>query len=167
MDFKLLTVAVYVHATGSFFSIDRTEAVHKLGWVPTPQLVPKVNFVFISSRLFKLKSYLFSHSFAPFHISSMPTETPIVKTNGVVADKVVGEENPNLSAAIEAVKQSLPPGTSIHPDAAIAGYDREKLKDAAWRLTLALETPGDTVQRVAYYASVLILFHLQDLQLYR
>lgn len=32
---------------------------------------------------------------------------------------------------------------------------REHLKDAAEKLSLALETPGETVQRVAYYVSPL------------
>lgn len=35
-------------------------------------------------------------------------------------------------------------------DASGATYNRE-LKDVANRLNIALETPGDTVQRVAYY----------------
>lgn len=35
-------------------------------------------------------------------------------------------------------------------DALGATYNRE-LKDVAYRLSIALETPGDTIQRVAYY----------------
>jgi len=52
-----------------------------------------------------------------------------------------------VSALIAAVKDSLP------SDVSSQAYDREKLKDAAYKLTLALESPGDTVQRVAYYVS--------------
>lgn len=70
----------------------------------------------------------------------MPSQ--ILKTNGAVA-----KESPALSTLMNAVKNSLPSDTSSQE------YDREKLKDAAYNLTLALETPGDTVQRVGYYAS--------------
>ena len=50
-----------------------------------------------------------------------------------------------LWTCINTLKQSLP-SHNTH-------YDREKLKDAAHRLTLALETPGDTAQRVAFIVS--------------
>jgi hypothetical protein len=33
-------------------------------------------------------------------------------------------------------------------------YNREQLKDVAERLSIALETPGETCQRVTYYVSL-------------
>lgn len=42
-------------------------------------------------------------------------------------------------------------------DASGATYSRE-LKDVAYRLSIALETPGDTVQRVAYYVRTMPCF---------
>ena len=45
---------------------------------------------------------------------------------------------------IKSIKTLLP------EDASKGSFDREKLKEAATKLSLALETPGDTVQRVAY-----------------
>lgn len=45
---------------------------------------------------------------------------------------------------ITAIQGLLPKGHSGGP------YNREKLRDAAVKLSLALETPGDTVQRISY-----------------
>ena len=42
---------------------------------------------------------------------------------------------------------------------------RRHLKETAERLSLALETPGETVQRVAYYVSVLSSLSLPQNQL--
>ncbi|KAK0509442.1 hypothetical protein JMJ35_007836 [Cladonia borealis] len=54
-------------------------------------------------------------------------------------------QNPEVSALIESLRQSLlqrGPGGS---------YNREQLKETAERLSIALEPPGETCQRVAYY----------------
>ena len=49
-----------------------------------------------------------------------------------------------MEGAIAALKALLP------GDGSGGSYSREKLRDAAVKLSLALETPGDTVQRIAY-----------------
>lgn len=52
-----------------------------------------------------------------------------------------------ITALIASLQECLP---GNGPNKA---YDREKLKEAAEKLSIALETPGDTVQRVAYLVS--------------
>ena len=49
-----------------------------------------------------------------------------------------------MEASIAALKALLP------GDGSEGSYSREKLRDAAIKLSMALETPGDTVQRIAY-----------------
>ena len=49
-----------------------------------------------------------------------------------------------VEKSITTLKDLLP------KDGSGGSFDREKLRDAAHKLSLALETPGDTVQRVAY-----------------
>ena len=72
----------------------------------------------------------------------MPPQSPLVET-----DNASVQGDPVVSVLINAVKDSLPSDTSSQ------AYDRGKLKEAAYKLALALETPGDTVNRVAYYVS--------------
>lgn len=52
-----------------------------------------------------------------------------------------------IAALISSLKSSLP------GDGSPNSYDREKLKDVAHKLSLVLETPGETVLRVAYLVS--------------
>ena len=54
-------------------------------------------------------------------------------------------QNPEVPALIESLRQSLP---QKGPD---GSYNREQLKETAERLSIALETSGETCQRVAYY----------------
>ena len=56
-------------------------------------------------------------------------------------------QNSEVTALIDALKKAL----SANDPAAPA--TREYLKDTAEKLSLALETPGETVQRFAYYVS--------------
>ena len=58
-------------------------------------------------------------------------------------------QNPEVTALIAALKSNL----SVYDPAGPA--TRQHLKETAEQLSLALETPGETVQRVAYYVSVL------------
>ena len=63
------------------------------------------------------------------------------------------QEVPSDEKAVTTLIDSL---KSLLPDNASKGsYDRIRLKNVAERLSLALETPGDTAQRVAYYMSEL------------
>ena len=72
----------------------------------------------------------------------MHPQSPLVESDNATVQK-----DPALSVLMNAVKDSLPSDTSSQ------AYDRVKLKEAAYKLALALETPGDTVNRVAYYVS--------------
>ena len=54
-------------------------------------------------------------------------------------------QNLEVPALIESLRQALP---QKGPD---GSYNREQLKETAERLSIALETPGETCQRVAYY----------------
>ena len=71
----------------------------------------------------------------------MPPQSRLVET-----DKAPVQEDAVVSV-INAVKDSLPLDTSSQ------AYDRKKLREAAYKLVLALEKPGDTVNRVAYLVS--------------
>lgn len=53
--------------------------------------------------------------------------------------------DPIISNLINAVKGCLPSEPSSQD------YDRKKLKEAAYKLSVALESPGETMQRFAYY----------------
>ena len=59
-------------------------------------------------------------------------------------------QNPEVPALIESLKQSLP------QKGLDGSYNREQLKEVAERLSIALETPGETCQRVAYYVRPLV-----------
>ena len=59
-------------------------------------------------------------------------------------------QNPEVPALIESLRQSLP---QKGPD---GSYNREQLKETAERLSIALETSGETCQRVAYYVRQLV-----------
>ena len=72
----------------------------------------------------------------------MHPQSPLVESDNATVQK-----DPALSVLINAVKDNLPSDTPSQ------AYDRVKLKEAAYKLALALETPGDTVNRVAYYVS--------------
>ena len=64
--------------------------------------------------------------------------------------------NPEVTALIDALKKTLSASDPAGP------ATREHLKETAEKLSLALETPGETVQRVAYYvSSSLIRFYLK------
>ena len=54
-----------------------------------------------------------------------------------------------VSALIDTLRDSLPQKGSD------GSYNREQLKDVAERLSIALETPGETCQRVTYYVGLL------------
>lgn len=56
-------------------------------------------------------------------------------------------QNSEVTALIDALKKAL----SANDPAAPA--TRQYLKETAEKLSLALETPGETVQRIAYYVS--------------
>ena len=59
-------------------------------------------------------------------------------------DAFVPNSDADIKNLITAMKSLMP------KDGAGGSYDRAKLRQTASRLSLALETPGDTVQRVAY-----------------
>lgn len=59
--------------------------------------------------------------------------------------KASSTQSPEVTALIEDLKKTL----STNDPAALA--TREHLKETTEKLSLALETPGETVQRVAYY----------------
>lgn len=56
-------------------------------------------------------------------------------------------QNSEVTALITALKETLLANDPAGP------ATREHLKETAEKLSLALETPGETVQRVAYYVS--------------
>lgn len=64
-------------------------------------------------------------------------------TNGFHSSTKAG--NSEASSLIDSVRENLPSQGSD------GSFDREKLKRLAFELSIALETPGDTVQRIAYY----------------
>ena len=70
----------------------------------------------------------------------MTSQLPLVK-----AENAAVKEDPAVSDLISAVKERLP------SEASSQGYDRAKLRETAYKLALALETPGETFDRVAYY----------------
>ena len=59
-------------------------------------------------------------------------------------------QNPEVPALIASLRQSLP---QKGPD---GSYNRDQLKETAERLSIALETPGETCQRMAYDVSQLV-----------
>lgn len=63
-------------------------------------------------------------------------------------------ENPEVTALIAELKKNL----SVNEPAGAA--TRRHLKETAEQLSLALETPGETVQRVAYYVRALCYLSL-------
>lgn len=60
-------------------------------------------------------------------------------------NEVIAKEATTVSACIDVIQKSLPSHGSTD--------DRKKLREAAQKLALALETPGDTVQRIAHIVS--------------
>lgn len=60
-----------------------------------------------------------------------------------------------VTALVHELKEALSASDPAGPTT------RRHLKETAERLSYALETPGETVQRVAYYVSS-ILFHLPE-----
>ena len=67
-------------------------------------------------------------------------------SNGVnEASMAAPDKNPEVANLIASLKDCLSGNGSE------GSYDRERLKETAERLSIALETPGETVQRVAYY----------------
>ena len=64
----------------------------------------------------------------------------------------ISDQASEVTALITSLKDYLPRGDSE------GSYDRERLKEAAERLSIALETPGDTVQRIAYYVRMSFVF---------
>ena len=68
-------------------------------------------------------------------------------SNGTISssDSEMPKQEADAAALIKYLK------TMLIKDDAGQSYHRESLKDIAYRLSIALETPGDTVQRVAYY----------------
>ena len=56
-------------------------------------------------------------------------------------------QDPNVRALIDALR------TSLSGSDPVTLSTRKHLKESAERLSLALETPAETVQRVAYYVS--------------
>ena len=64
---------------------------------------------------------------------------------GSVRDSTTDETA--IKALIDSLKNSLAEYDST------GALDRFKLKSTAVKLSLALETPGDTTQRIAYYVS--------------
>lgn len=56
-----------------------------------------------------------------------------------------GIRNDEASTLIESVRDSMPSDGS---------FDRKRLKDLALKLSIALETPGETAQRIAYLVSL-------------
>lgn len=60
-------------------------------------------------------------------------------------NEVITKEVTTVSTYIDVIQQSLPSHGSTD--------DRKKLREAAQKLALALETPGDTVQRIAHIVS--------------
>lgn len=67
-----------------------------------------------------------------------------------------------VSALIESLRETLPRKGSHK------SYNREKLKEIAEQLSIALETPGETCQRVSYYVrqSVPSIFCCKTLQVH-
>lgn len=62
-------------------------------------------------------------------------------------DKSNSSQNSEVTALIAALKETLSANDPAGP------ATRKHLKETAEKLSLALETPGETVQRVAYYVS--------------
>ena len=60
-------------------------------------------------------------------------------------------QSAEVTALIDALKKTLSASDPAGPST------REQLKETAEKLTLALETPKETVERVAYYVSSLSL----------
>ena len=76
---------------------------------------------------------------------SILEKTPGPHTNGIKVNGAGLGDDPRASNLLERVQEYGSGRT----------YDREKLRDAAYRLALSLETPGETVQRIAY----LVIIH--------
>lgn len=74
------------------------------------------------------------------YLFDMTSQTPLVK-----AENAAIKEDLAVADLISAVKDRLP------SEASSQAYDRRKLREAASKLALALETPGETFDRVAYY----------------
>ena len=76
-------------------------------------------------------------------LQAITKQKPASRVNGAVA-----EEDAAVSSCLDAVRTALP---SKGPN---GEYDREKLKSAAQKLVYALETPGDTAQRIVHIVSL-------------
>ncbi|KAL8831609.1 MAG: hypothetical protein Q9191_000760 [Dirinaria sp. TL-2023a] len=70
----------------------------------------------------------------------MASQTPLDK-----AEIAAIKEDPAVPGLIDALKEHLPSSASSQ------AYDRQRLREAALELALALESPGETFDRVAYY----------------
>ena len=53
-------------------------------------------------------------------------------------------ESSEIAALLSSLKENLP------DDCTSSSYNREKLRETAQKLSLALETPGETAQRIVY-----------------
>ena len=63
----------------------------------------------------------------------------------MVSLQTIPNDETNVQSLIDSLRSLLP------DEASKGSYDRVKLKNIAERLSVALETPGDTAQRIAYY----------------
>ena len=79
----------------------------------------------------------------------MPSQTTY---NMHAPSTAASDQDSEVMALATSLKSYLPRGDSV------GSYDRERLKEAAERLSIALETPGDTVQRIAYYVRISFVF---------
>ena len=61
----------------------------------------------------------------------------------------MASQDTEVSALIDILRDSLPQKGSD------GSYNREQLRDVAERLSIALETPGETCQRITYYVGFL------------
>ena len=63
------------------------------------------------------------------------------------AAKLNSTQPSEVTALVDALKQALSTNDLATP------LKRQHLKETAGKLSIALETPGETVQRIAYYVS--------------
>ena len=90
---------------------------------------------------------------ATLHQQEGPTSHPLKNntanpTNGGSTPTNHGQDDLSPASLIEQLRSALSSqGSSTKDDA----YDRAKVKELAIKLSIALETPGETLARVAYY----------------
>lgn len=86
---------------------------------------------------------------------SIPNQTSVTNDKPPAPGVVPPSQSLDPQALVQSLKDILA------RDASGAAHTRE-LREVAYRLSIALERPGDTVQRVAYYVREDLCFNVVD-----